>query len=73
MHCKFPIFINGTIAVHVSGSISAHHQERLPKTCRAIVPLIKNRKFTVHLLVSFISNLRDAWSYNPKVYELHLT
>ena len=28
MHCKFPIFINGTIAVHVSGSFSAHHQER---------------------------------------------
>ena len=25
---KFPIFINGTITLHVSGSISAHHQER---------------------------------------------
>ena len=32
MHCKFPIFINGTIAMN-----------------------------------SFISNLRDARSYNPKV------
>ena len=28
MHCKFPVFINGTIALHVSGSFSAHHQER---------------------------------------------
>ena len=28
MHCKFPIFINDTIALHVSGSFSAHHQER---------------------------------------------
>ena len=28
MHCKFLIFINGTIALHVSGSFSAHHQER---------------------------------------------
>ena len=28
MRCKFPIFINGTIALHVSGSVSAHHQER---------------------------------------------
>ena len=28
MHCKFPIFINGTIALHVSGSFYAHHQER---------------------------------------------
>ena len=28
MHCKFPIFINDTIALHVSGRFSAHHQER---------------------------------------------
>ena len=28
------------------------------------------KKFTVHLLVSFISNLRDARSYNPKAYWL---
>ena len=28
IHCKFPIFINGTIALHVSASFSAHHQER---------------------------------------------
>ena len=27
----------------------------------------KNWKFTVHLLVSFISNLHDARSYSPKV------
>ena len=26
MHCKFPIFIKGTIALHVSGSFSAHHR-----------------------------------------------
>ena len=28
MHCKFPIFINVTISLHVSGNFSAHHQER---------------------------------------------
>ena len=124
MHCKFPIFINGAIAPHVSGSFSAHHQEccqpygsfgtvscslvtdccqdqdgtsvlivtavghRAAWNCtKAAVRLItllmmgrktaqnmwsycainKNWKFTVHLLVSFISNLRDARSYNPKV------
>ena len=27
-HCKFPICMDGTIALHVSGSFSAHHQER---------------------------------------------
>ena len=30
----------------------------------------KNWKFTVHLLVPFISNLRDARSYNPKKHNL---
>ena len=28
MHCKFPIFNNGRIALHIWGSFSAHHQER---------------------------------------------
>ena len=32
----------------------------------------KNWKFTVHLLVSSISNLRDAQSYNPKVTSLSI-
>ena len=79
MHCKFPIFFNGTIALHVSGSFSAHYQERYQPyngfgtiLCSSVtdwcqehpVPLIKNWKFTV----GFIHKQSDAffcrfWEY----------
>ena len=78
MHCEFPIFINGTITLHVSGSFSAHQQERYQPydglgtiLCSSLTDCCQdqdgNWKFTVHLLVSFISKLRDARSYNPKM------
>ena len=42
-------------------------QKNCPKQVELLLPLINNWKIIVHLLVSSISNLRDAWSYNPKI------